>query len=966
MIHGVSMCAWIIFATYSSSKTFFVAPGEKNASDDNPGSEEKPFRTLTKAAEVAQPNDKVWVKAGIYYETLAPESEDVTFAAYGDDKVIIRPPDGERIEPTRFTLVLGCEAVYECHADTAKKLLRVDGHAVMFVPTHGTETVVNLGTGESKQIPVSRTLKDHEARRWTTQPDGTLQLNLGGKNPAEHVVELCADNFVGIRLAENGQVVRGFEIHDASVGVQIAGQRNLVEDCVVRRATSTGAVVKGNQNILRRCSILRCWKGIDSGDCPGSAVIEENLVLGSGQPNLAYKPPQADISNPWGPRTGLRMANTYHTVVRHNIFADGGWAAWWADVNVYGVYYYGNVMWRNPDRGIYNEYPANDTRLLYNSVVSNQDGIVYRFCWRTMAMYNYLADNKNRAFALWGPHRDVAYRFDNLIAKNLVKESRIYLSISDHQGMKEGLPQGWPGKGEISASSRFRSLSNLLLDNIYAGRPKEAFADFNGVMFDTLGAFQQATGAERGSKIDANASIEALGLRLFTVRIPETCRADMPVPVVANPMWSGGVHADPLPYAGEDDPFFWTLDHGTQPPGKRWWNGVYGYSYEWPHFNKPVRRLLRMREGFDPHQPLEPNDTPAVWLEAVGHIPESIPEAGSGWWSPSLPVTPGAQIEVSFRVSGEEVEHVKPMGGPVAFVWLHSLTGQHGKKELILGRLPDGTPVCDGVLEGDFPWRQVKATIVAPEEAKRFHLFLGLAPAKGTVRFADISVNTIPGEPPLKSKVKPTAFEPLDLSPYVNRELDSDVGAAAGAPPAEDFVRNYAGLPTIDLSKVRMGRYNAVLPHEWEGDEPALEEGERTIPFEVGGAISLRNFRRPPATLPLAVNDITIKRNVTALYFLHAGPMQMGNQEYWRYIIHYQDQTTAEVIPLPEIALRHYREPYFTTGPVQAAAREGAVEGVGYVLAWHNPRPDMEVEHIDFRSMDVGQAVLLGITAGTS
>jgi len=74
-----SICAWIIFATYSSAETFFVAQEEENASDNNPGTEEKPFRTLTRADEVAKPSDKVWVKAGVYHETLAPESEDVTF-----------------------------------------------------------------------------------------------------------------------------------------------------------------------------------------------------------------------------------------------------------------------------------------------------------------------------------------------------------------------------------------------------------------------------------------------------------------------------------------------------------------------------------------------------------------------------------------------------------------------------------------------------------------------------------------------------------------------------------------------------------------------------------------------------------------------------------------------------------------------------------------------------------------------
>ena len=50
---------------------------------------------------------------------------------------------------------------------------------------------------------------------------------------------------------------------------------------------------------------------------------------------------------------------------------------------------------------------------------------------------------------------------------------------------------------------------------------------------------------------------------------------------------------------------------------------------------------------------------------------------------------------------------------------------------------------------------------------------------------------------------------------------------------------------------------------------------------------------------------------------------------------------------------------------MDAAARiSEEVNDVGYVMRWVNPWPDVEVKTVDFRSMDAGQAVLLGITAG--
>ena len=50
--------------------TFFV--GGPNASDENPGTASKPFATIQKAANVAQPGDVVKIRDGIYRETVVP------------------------------------------------------------------------------------------------------------------------------------------------------------------------------------------------------------------------------------------------------------------------------------------------------------------------------------------------------------------------------------------------------------------------------------------------------------------------------------------------------------------------------------------------------------------------------------------------------------------------------------------------------------------------------------------------------------------------------------------------------------------------------------------------------------------------------------------------------------------------------------------------------------------------------
>ena len=53
-------------------RTFFVAQGHPGASDENPGSEDRPWKTIGRAACVLEPGDRVIVKQGLYREWVRP------------------------------------------------------------------------------------------------------------------------------------------------------------------------------------------------------------------------------------------------------------------------------------------------------------------------------------------------------------------------------------------------------------------------------------------------------------------------------------------------------------------------------------------------------------------------------------------------------------------------------------------------------------------------------------------------------------------------------------------------------------------------------------------------------------------------------------------------------------------------------------------------------------------------------
>lgn len=94
--------AILIIAAYSAgtdlpvtavaADSYFVSPG---GSDFNPGTEEKPWETIQKAAESAAPGSTVYIKEGTYYERIevkvsgASAEEPIVFRNFDSDRVII-------------------------------------------------------------------------------------------------------------------------------------------------------------------------------------------------------------------------------------------------------------------------------------------------------------------------------------------------------------------------------------------------------------------------------------------------------------------------------------------------------------------------------------------------------------------------------------------------------------------------------------------------------------------------------------------------------------------------------------------------------------------------------------------------------------------------------------------------------------------------------------------------------------
>jgi len=80
----------------ASGSVYYVAP---NGDDSNPGTIDRPWRTVQKAAQMLQPGDTVYIRGGRYQEYIVParsgtEGSYITFGAYPEEEVVLELSSG--------------------------------------------------------------------------------------------------------------------------------------------------------------------------------------------------------------------------------------------------------------------------------------------------------------------------------------------------------------------------------------------------------------------------------------------------------------------------------------------------------------------------------------------------------------------------------------------------------------------------------------------------------------------------------------------------------------------------------------------------------------------------------------------------------------------------------------------------------------------------------------------------------
>ena len=335
---GTEYVSWEVPVTYS--KTYYVDNGNPDASDKNEGTREQPFLTISKAAEVLQPGERVIINSGVYREQIRPlhggsgADKLISYEAAPGAKVIVKGSvlastdewqhsSGYRIrtrtadnQPSVFKYNLECIDFKGYNPFGMANLMHDDRS---YFPWNNREQIkphflrrgmIFVDGRKLKQVENASELSSDEYAFWVEEDGLTVHLRLSGNaNPAEHDVEFTIHERVfAPKLQYLGYIrIKGIIFEHGASGLPIPqkgivstnrGNHWIIEDCVIRHANSVGLdigegtwiadrpIVPTGYTIVRRTHIYDAGVSGIAGIRAPYSLIESCLIENIGWQNV--------------------------------------------------------------------------------------------------------------------------------------------------------------------------------------------------------------------------------------------------------------------------------------------------------------------------------------------------------------------------------------------------------------------------------------------------------------------------------------------------------------------------------------------------------------------------------------------------------------------------------------------------------------------------------------------------------
>jgi hypothetical protein len=350
------------------SKTYYVNQRHPKASDSNPGTQELPFLTISRAASLLQAGERVMIASGIYRGRVDPARggtgplQMISYEAAPGATVIVR---GSHLvkqgwQPsTGYPLPAGSLApkVYQLNLEPiefhgynpfAMVNLMGDRRYLAAKPEELRPHLLRRGMvfcdgHKLEQAELFQELGKKAGRFWVEHQGTILHARLpGDANPAEHEVELVTEEqvfaphqrglaYIRVKGITFEQAANGFPVPQHGLVSASGGHHWIIEDCVLRHANSV-ALDLGYQDwnaippSIIGHSIVRRNHIEDAGVCGVAGLgVQDTLIESNLIENVGWQ----DVEFMWE-SGGIKLHATKNCLLRNNVirhlrYAPGVW-----------------------------------------------------------------------------------------------------------------------------------------------------------------------------------------------------------------------------------------------------------------------------------------------------------------------------------------------------------------------------------------------------------------------------------------------------------------------------------------------------------------------------------------------------------------------------------------------------------------------------------------------------------------
>jgi hypothetical protein len=564
---------WMGLTVSLSAKTFEVAQQNPQASDNGDGSKERPWKTISQAAEKAAPGDDVIIYAGVYRETVLVKTSGMTqapivFKAAPGAHVVLTGADRQ----VGWQKTKGDEPVYR-----VRWTHRFIGWAKNM--THPDDDYHRL-IGRCEQVAIDGYLLRQVLAADHLEP-GTFFVNISnqtlevwdsGNRDLNKVLAEASVRQEVFRVEGDYVKLRGLRFRFAANMAQhgavvLAGAHDTLEDCTIEQMNSSGATFSGEHEVVRRC------------------VFRDNGQLGfgaNGAHDLLFSESLVENNNTKGfdrgwEAGGDKLVLCRNAVLERSRFLRNRGCGIWFDIGNEHCVVRQCLIADNEDGGIFDEISfglqAHDNVIVGNGFAATvgawgaQAGISLSSSPECLIERNLILGNREgfdfreqtrTTPRIGGKAEEPVWNHDEIISRNIIAFNRD-AQVWGWFDMKDGrqwparaqehelAPVGdLPGNGDIAkpyaAKNRAGQHSGLTLEelrlsfteNVYFAEPGQGWFEW-GVSwgrhqsYSKLIDFQAELGIDKGSRVldPTFANLNALDCRL-SPGVMETLRQCYP------------------------------------------------------------------------------------------------------------------------------------------------------------------------------------------------------------------------------------------------------------------------------------------------------------------------------------------------------------------------------------------------------------------------------------------------------